>query len=55
MSKEVIKDDGETLKEAEELFKEGLRKIFKATQKVTEKMVEGFKEGYTENGTPKKK
>ena len=43
----------EELKEAKELFKEGLIKIFKATKKVTGKIVEGFREGYAEDVTKK--
>lgn len=43
----------EELQEAKDLFKEGLRKIFKATKKVSEKIVEGFREGYAEDVTKK--
>ena len=43
------------LEEAKELFKEGLKKIFKATAKVSKKIVEGFREGYAGDVTPKKK
>jgi hypothetical protein len=46
---------GEEFEEAKELFKEGLRRIFQATQKVTEKVVEGFREGYAEDVTKKEK
>ena len=42
------------LKEAKDLFKEGLKKIFQATKKVTEKVVEGFREGYAKDVTEKK-
>ncbi len=48
-----MKQDGEELEEAKELFKEGLKKIFQATQKVAEKVVEGFREGYAINVTKK--
>jgi len=37
------------LKEAKELFKEGLKKNFQATKKVSEKVVEGFREGYAKD------
>jgi hypothetical protein len=37
-----MKEKKEELEEAKALFKEGLKKIFQATQKVTEKVVEGF-------------
>jgi hypothetical protein len=53
MTKEVDKETEEGLKEAKELFKEGLLKIFKATKKVTGKIVEGFREGYAEDVTKK--
>jgi hypothetical protein len=46
-------DKEEELKEAKELFKEGLIKIFKATKKVTGKIVEGFREGYAKDVTKK--
>ncbi|MGO8989579.1 MAG: hypothetical protein ACLQGU_12125 [bacterium] len=48
-----MKQDGEELEEAKELFKEGLKKIFQATQKVAEKVVEGFREGYAIDVTKK--
>jgi hypothetical protein len=49
-----MKDEKEDeLKEAKELFKEGLKKIFLATRKVTEKVVEGFREGYAKDVTKK--
>jgi hypothetical protein len=41
------------LKEAKELFKEGLLKIFEATKKVSKEMVEGFREGYAKDVTKK--
>lgn len=47
-----MKEDDD-LKEAKELFREGLRKIFQATKKVTEKVVEGFREGYAIDVTKK--
>jgi len=47
-----VKEDDD-LKEAKELFREGLRKIFQATKKVTEKVVEGFREGYAIDVTKK--
>jgi len=50
-----MKEDKEELKEAKELFKEGLIKIFRATKKVTGKIVEGFREGYAEDVTKKEK
>jgi len=43
----------EEFKEAKELFKEGLKKIFQATKKVSEKVVEGFREGYAKDITKK--
>jgi hypothetical protein len=52
----VMKDDKENdLQEAKELFKEGLKKIFQATQKVTGKVVQGFREGYAKDVTKKEK
>ena len=49
-----MKDEKEDeLKEAKDLFKEGLKKIFQATKKVSEKMVEGFREGYAKDVTKK--
>ncbi len=45
--------DEDELKEAKDLFKEGLRKIFEATKKMTEKVVEGFREGYAKDVTKK--
>ena len=44
----------EELEEAKELFKEGLKKIFQATEKVSKKIVEGFREGYAKDVTEKK-
>jgi len=35
-------------KETQELFKEGLDKIWKATKKATKDIVRGFREGYSE-------
>jgi hypothetical protein len=53
---EIMKDGKEEeLKEAKELFKEGLKKIFQATKKVSEKVAEGFREGYAEDVTKKEK
>ncbi|MDI6764149.1 MAG: hypothetical protein QME83_14120 [Thermodesulfobacteriota bacterium] len=50
-----MKDEKEDeLKEAEELFKEGLKKIFEATKKVSKEVVEGFREGYAKDVTKKK-
>ena len=43
------------LEEAKELFKEGMKKIFQATQKVVEKVVEGFRERYAIDVTKKEK
>jgi len=49
-----MKDEKEDeLKEAEELFKEGLKKIFEATKKVSKEVVEGFREGYAKDVTKK--
>jgi len=49
-----MKDEKEDeLKEAEELFKEGLKKIFEATKKVSREVVEGFREGYAKDVTKK--
>ncbi len=50
-----MQEEKEDLEEAKELFKEGLKKIFQATEKVSKKIVEGFREGYAEDVTPKKK
>jgi hypothetical protein len=55
MSEERNKMEEEDLREAKELFKEGLKKIFQATKKVSEKVVEGFREGYAEDVTKKEK
>jgi hypothetical protein len=55
MSEERKKMEEEDLREAKELFKEGLKKIFQATKKVSEKVVEGFREGYAEDVTKKEK
>jgi len=51
----VVKEEDEDLEEAKELFKEGLKKIFQATQKVAEKVVESFREGYAIDVTKKEK
>ena len=52
----IMKEEKENgLEEAKELFKEGLKNIFKATKKVTGKIVEGFREGYAEDITKKEK
>jgi hypothetical protein len=48
----AMKEEDE-LEEAKKLFKEGLKKIFQATQKVAEKVVEGFREGYAKDVTKK--
>jgi hypothetical protein len=45
----------EELGEAKELFKEGLKKIFQATEKVSKKIVEGFREGYAKDVSKKEK
>jgi len=50
---QTMKQDDEELKEAKELFKEGLKKIFQATQKVAGKVAEGFREGYAIDVTKK--
>jgi hypothetical protein len=53
---EMMEDEKEDeFEEAKELFKDGLRKIFQATQKVSEKVFEGFREGYAKDFTKKKK
>jgi hypothetical protein len=49
----AMKEEKEELEEAKALFKEGLKKIFQATQKVTEKVMEGFREGYAKEVTKK--
>lgn len=49
----AMKEEQDELQEAKQLFKEGLRKIFQATQKVTEKVVQGFREGYAKDVTKK--
>ncbi len=49
----IVTNSEDELKEAKDLFKEGLKKIFEATKKVTEKVVEGFREGYAKE-VPKK-
>ena len=51
--RENIQDDD--FQEAKQMFKEGLKKIFQATQKASEKVVEGFREGYAEDVTKKEK
>jgi hypothetical protein len=48
-----MKEEKEELEEAKELFKEGLKKIFQATEKVSKKIVEGFREGYAKDITKK--
>ena len=53
MPKEPEKTEDQELEEAEELFKEGLRNIFRATKKVSQKIVEGFREGYAIDVTKK--
>ena len=50
-----MKLDDEELEEAKELFKEGLKKIFQATQKVAGKVVESLREGYAIDVTKKEK
>jgi hypothetical protein len=55
MPKDQKKIEDEELKEANELFKEGLRKIFEATKKVSQKVVEGFREGYAKDVSHKEK
>ena len=35
------------------MFKDGLKKIFKATKKMSKEIVEGFKEGYAKDVTKK--
>jgi hypothetical protein len=52
---DIMKQEDKELEEAKELFKEGLKKIFQATQKVVEKVVEGFREGYAIDVTEKEK
>jgi len=54
MPEEPKKIEEDDFKEAKELFKEGLKKIFQATKKASEKVVEGFREGYAEDVTRKK-
>jgi hypothetical protein len=51
MSEEQKKIEDDDFKEAKELFKEGLKKIFQATKKASEKVVEGFRQGYAEDVT----
>jgi len=52
----AVKEEKEDeFKEAKELFKEGLKKIFQATKKVSEKMADGFREGYAKDVTKKEK
>jgi len=53
MPEEHKKIEDDDFKEAKELFKEGLKKIFQATKKVSEKVVEGFRQGYAEDVTKK--
>ncbi len=48
-----MKEEDEEIQEPKELFREGLKKIFQATQKVTEKVVESFREGYAKDVTKK--
>ena len=50
-----MQEEKEDLEEAKELFKEGLKKIFQATEKVSKKIVEGFHEGYAKDITKKEK
>ncbi len=49
-----MKENKGELEEAKELFKEGLKKIFKATAKVSRKIVDGFREGYAKDVEGKK-
>jgi hypothetical protein len=51
----MTKDKEEELEEAKKLFKEGLKKIFKATKKVSEKVIDVFREGYAEDVSKKEK
>jgi len=52
----AVKEEKEDeFKEAKELFKEGLKKIFQAAKKVSEKMADGFREGYAKDVTKKEK
>jgi len=44
-----MQEEKEDLEEAKELFKEGLKKIFQATEKVSKKIVEDFREGYAKD------
>lgn len=54
VSKGPMKEEKEDeFKEAKELFKDGLKKIFKATKKASEKIIEGFREGYAKDVTKK--
>jgi len=50
-----MQEEKEDLEEAKELFKEGLKKIFQATEKVSKKIVEGFREGYAKDVSKKEK
>jgi hypothetical protein len=49
-----MKEEKDDLEEAKELFKEGLKKIFQATEKVSKKIVEGFREGYAKDVSKEK-
>lgn len=49
----MTEEEKEDLEEAQELFKEGLKKIFEATKKVSKKVVDGFREGYAEDVSKK--
>jgi hypothetical protein len=51
----TMKEKEDELEEAKDLFREGLKNIFKATKKITEKIVEGFREGYAKDITKKEK
>ena len=43
----------EDLKEVQDLFKDGLGQILRATLKVSKGIVEGFKKGYSEDSKEK--
>jgi hypothetical protein len=47
------KAQDEEFTEAENLFKEGLSKIFQATRKVSQRVADGFREGYAKDVTKK--
>ena len=50
-----MRQEDEEIEEVKELFKQGVKKIFQATQKVVEKVAEGFREGYAIDVTKKEK